>query len=311
MRRMQMFLALVAALFFISPVFCEVAPVILGVYPVPVTETEAFIASWFKEAGFTVSLESADTGKNRLKADKGGKTILIGIRPQSPMDSLVEVYGMDGKQPVINGLKASLESYILSLNNKNGVVPGNVPGKVQSRNKSVVCLRASAKGEPVRFSGFIIDRLGYIIATAHDLDVVHSIITNEDGGVELKGKVVKRDAVRDLTLIKVNKIFDAVVSVKEGRSRLKAGDKVYSIGCPQSLQRMVRAGVVDGPPALVNGQLLWQVNMEVLPGSSGSPVFDQEGRLVGVVKGRYRGTESRGFVIPLDTILDFIGQEIK
>ena len=67
-------------------------------------------------------------------------------------------------------------------------------------------------------------------------------------------------------------------------------------------------GIVEGPPAMVNGQPLWQVNMEVLPGSSGSPVFDQDGRLVGVVKGRYRGTETRGFLIPIDTILEFLGR---
>jgi serine protease Do len=46
--------------------------------------------------------------------------------------------------------------------------------------------------------------------------------------------------------------------------------------------------------------------METLPGSSGGPVFDGDGRLVGVVKGRYRGTESKGFVIPARTIVDFL-----
>jgi serine protease Do len=46
--------------------------------------------------------------------------------------------------------------------------------------------------------------------------------------------------------------------------------------------------------------------MEIHPGSSGSPVFDANGRLVGIVKGRYRGTNSIGFVIPLETITSFM-----
>jgi serine protease Do len=50
----------------------------------------------------------------------------------------------------------------------------------------------------------------------------------------------------------------------------------------------------------------WQVNMEIHPGSSGSPVFDVQGNLVGIVKGRYRGTKSIGFLIPLETIIAFV-----
>jgi serine protease Do len=45
--------------------------------------------------------------------------------------------------------------------------------------------------------------------------------------------------------------------------------------------------------------------MEIYPGSSGSPVFDGEGNLVAVVKGRHRGTDSVGFLIPFETIVEF------
>jgi len=43
---------------------------------------------------------------------------------------------------------------------------------------------------------------------------------------------------------------------------------------------------------------------QVQSGSSGSPVFDAQGNLVAIVKGRYRGTESVGFLIPLATIIE-------
>ena len=45
---------------------------------------------------------------------------------------------------------------------------------------------------------------------------------------------------------------------------------------------------------------------DIYPGSSGSPVFDNQGRLVGMVKGRYRGTTTVGFVTPLETIVAFL-----
>jgi serine protease Do len=51
--------------------------------------------------------------------------------------------------------------------------------------------------------------------------------------------------------------------------------------------------------------------MHVHPGSSGSPVFDLQGNLVAVVKGRYRDAETVGFLIPYATLMNFIGSNQK
>jgi serine protease Do len=84
------------------------------------------------------------------------------------------------------------------------------------------------------------------------------------------------------------------------------GERVFSVGCPVNLFGTVFPGIINGPPRRVKEQTYWQVNMEIHPGSSGSPVFDVQGNLVGIVKGRYRGTNSIGFLIPLETIITFV-----
>jgi serine protease Do len=84
------------------------------------------------------------------------------------------------------------------------------------------------------------------------------------------------------------------------------GEKVYSVGCPMDLVGSVFPGIINGPPRRVNELTYWQVNMEIHPGSSGSPVFDVQGNLVGIVKGRYRGTQTIGFLIPIETIIAFV-----
>jgi serine protease Do len=48
--------------------------------------------------------------------------------------------------------------------------------------------------------------------------------------------------------------------------------------------------------------------LETSPGSSGSPVFDEKGALVGIVKGRFRGTNTIGFLIPISRIKAFIDE---
>jgi len=49
--------------------------------------------------------------------------------------------------------------------------------------------------------------------------------------------------------------------------------------------------------------------MNIYPGSSGSPVFDARGQLVAMVKGRYRGTTTVGFLTPLEAIITFLLNE--
>ena len=75
----------------------------------------------------------------------------------------------------------------------------------------------------------------------------------------------------------------------------------------------MKVGRIDGPPALVKGYPLWQVDMKVVPVLVAARVFDKDGRLAGVVRGRFRGTESRGFLIPVGTIQEFLdqGEEMK
>ena len=87
------------------------------------------------------------------------------------------------------------------------------------------------------------------------------------------------------------------------------GERIYSLGCPLNLVGTVFTGIANGPPRRVDDLTYWQVNMEIHPGSSGSPVFDMNGNLVGVVKGRYRGTHSIGFLIPLDSIVAFMSEK--
>lgn len=308
MRNTRGCLVLGVVFLFTSSAFCEVAPVVVGTYPAPVAETRAVVMRWLHESGSAAVQESADVGNVRLKVHHNGETIRIDVRPQSPLGSIVEVASDSNMPATIKGLKSSLDAYFHGFTREREDAPRSIPAKVEAQANAVVCLKAVTKGEAVQLTGFVIDRRGEIVATAHDLDTILSIRTDGNEGVELKGEIARRDVLRDLSIIRVKNTFKAAVAVKAGRRKLKTGDMVYSIGCSQNLSGRVRVGIVDGPPALVNGQLLWQVNMEVVPGSSGSPVFDTDGRLVGVVKGRYRGTDSRGFLIPLDTIKEFLGQ---
>lgn len=278
----------------------------LSAYPIPAAESSEFVSNWFREEGFSVS----ETGAG-ISAAKGGRRMTIGIRPQSPLGSLVDFCspsGSPGDQATLRALRASLDGYILTLEEETAPGSARIPESVAPLKRSVTCLSASVNGVAVHFTGFVVDRRGFIVSTAHDLDDIRSVTVRGEGGEELPGEIVRRDPARDLVLIRVKRNFPEAVTLRGGRRRVDAGERIYMVRCSPRTDERVRGGTISRQQAIVSGRLLWQVKMAVSPGSSGSPVFDTEGRLIGIVKGRYRGTETRGFLIPLDTILEFLGE---
>jgi serine protease Do len=145
-----------------------------------------------------------------------------------------------------------------------------------------------------------------ILSTIHDVKTLRDIKITLYDGREIKGNIIKKDTRRDLALIDIGFSVERAVSLAGGRNLLGMGERVYSVGCPMDLVGSVFPGIINGPPRRVQELTYWQVNMEIHPGSSGSPVFDVQGNLVGIVKGRYRGTQTIGFLIPLETIIAFV-----
>jgi serine protease Do len=284
--------------------------VTIGAYPVPATEMREQIIAWLRGSGFLISRGTADAGSFTLECSRGREQLLVEIRPDSPLASFARVSELTGFADggsVVNGLKASLDAYVLGLHREGKAALEKIPGPVRSLAKAVFCLSASVRGVTVGFSGFAIDRRGFIVTTAHDLDGTDEISVFLENGEKIAGKVIRRDPLADLTLIKVERSFSTAIPAMKGRRKLKMGEMIYSIVCPAQNHLQLRTGIIDEPPAVVNGQPLWQAHMEVTPGDSGGPVFDANGRLAGVVKGRFRGGRSRGFLIPTNTLKEFLG----
>ena len=278
-------------------------------YPLPIVEAEGVLSGWLMQSGFDVSRSSFETGTVRLIGLKEEESWEIVLSSRSPLASSVQAQFTLKGQPDPARLEALwifLEGYLKGADGEEKNPGHGVPARVLSKRDSVVCIKAREKTEPIQFSGFIVDGRGFILATAHDLKRVEEIRVILSSGQEFKGDLVKIDSNRDLTLMDVHFLFPSFISLEQRRDLLGRGEKVYSIGCPDRQLGVIHAGHIRGPLQQIDGLPLWQVEMEILPGSSGSPVFDAEGNLVGVVKGRYRGTETVGFLIPLGTVIEFL-----
>ena len=289
-------------------------------FPAPLKTVQQAVTIWLQGTGFRVRTLYSNSQRTDLRAEKETGRWQIVIRPQSALACHVTAdwTGFDGMTrddasavDSYEQLWAGILKYIQSPNLAQDNCTPIIPEKVHTHIKSVVCIHITTGGNQKQVSGFFINaREGLVISTAHDLMEFQEITVGLSDGRDISGQVVQLDPNVDLALIRVKSISPTGIFLTQSRNLLSLGDQLYTIGCPTNHGGMVTPGIVNGPPRRAAGQLLWQVKMKILPGNSGSPVFDEQGRLVAVVKGRHRVKKSVGFLIPVETVIDFIRANI-
>lgn len=140
-------------------------------------------------------------------------------------------------------------------------------------------------------SGVIVDGRGYVVTPAHIAKNVRfkALVTTMDGH-ERPATIVHIAPERELALLKIDPypgMEAARLAPPEGAG---AERRVISIGTPNNRKGVVTVGVVANPRRALRieyGEYGYddaiELRMEVEPGHSGGPVFDIEGRLIGMV----------------------------
>lgn len=300
----------------LMPAVCQGQGVDTGeVFPLPAAEMEARIKAGLEQRGFVVLKSPLAMGMTALKAQKGEETLRFILAPRSALATQVQASGAAGGRTGEAYLRDIMGRQRLPATEgfadrgpaaSDGSSNLAIPNPILARIESVVCVTAVLKERTVQFSGFVVDKSGLILCTAHDLKQIQAMNAVFYDGGRMEARIVRMDPRRDLVLLQVPARLDAYIPLTGGRNLVGMGERLFTVGCPENLNGTVYSGFVNGPPRRVKDLPLWQVNMEVLPGSSGSPVFDVEGNLIGMVKGRLRGTDSVGFLIPVETMIAFL-----
>jgi S1-C subfamily serine protease len=285
------------------------------IYPLPNTETEEVVVHWLQRMGYHLRRSAIDNHGVRLYAQKGARGWQITLRPHSPLATRVKAtHTVDGTADPsrLPRLWTLLDGHMKTVTGQPAQDRQTMPANILSKSESVVCIYVGYPKETLQISGFIIDRKGLIICTAHGLkDIQQPLTVALRDGRELPGWVVKMDRRFDLSLVDVKTELDAPILLSGGRDLVGDPERLFNIVCATHSNGSILSGAVSGPPRKTNNQLLWQVNMQIHPGSSGSPVFDLQGNLVAVVKGRYRGADTVGFLIPFGSLMKFMSDYPK
>ncbi|MDF1791118.1 MAG: Do family serine endopeptidase [Thalassobaculaceae bacterium] len=153
-------------------------------------------------------------------------------------------------------------------------------------------------------SGFIIDATGTIVTNNHVIDGAEEIKVVLDDGTELDATLVGHDPKTDVAVLKVNSDTPLPTVPWGDSNRIEVGDWVVAIGNPFGLGGTVTSGIVSARGRDINAgpyDDFIQVDAAINRGNSGGPLFDTEGRVVGMNTAIFSpngGNIGLGFAVP-------------
>jgi putative serine protease PepD len=193
--------------------------------------------------------------------------------------------------------------------------------QVYARAKdSVAYVAARAPGSQSTGTGFVVARDGLLVTNAHVVDGAATVTAKIGDGPTRPARVVGRDVSHDLALLKVDAGGSGLAPLALGDStQVQVGDAAYAIGNPFGLDRTLTSGIVSAVQRTIrapNGVAISgaiQTDAALDPGSSGGPLLDARGRVIGVdsqiaTGGGGGGNVGIGFAIPASTVRATVAQ---
>ncbi|MCG2800637.1 MAG: trypsin-like peptidase domain-containing protein [Cellulomonas sp.] len=198
---------------------------------------------------------------------------------------------------------------------------------------SVVAIAVNTTEGEAEGSGVILDSEGHVLTNNHVVDGAQNNtvqVTLSDGRI-VDATVVGTDATIDLAVVTITDPPSDLQPAALGDSNsLVVGEQVMAVGNPLGLQNTVTTGIVsalarpvstattsDGSDAVVTNAI--QVDAAINPGNSGGPLFDGEGKVIGITSsiaslsstsgGSQSGSIGLGFAIPIDLVKN-IGSQL-
>ncbi|MFT7030219.1 MAG: S1-C subfamily serine protease [Marinoscillum sp.] len=158
-------------------------------------------------------------------------------------------------------------------------------------------------------SGFIIDN-GKVVTNLHVIEGA------KYGYVFINGSSTKHkiqgyaaiDKQNDLAILSVPTITEKSLPLVTITPEI--GEKIYAIGNPKGLSGTISEGIISGIRNLENKELI-QITAPISPGSSGGPVINNSGQVIGVAVGTLTSGQNLNFAIPSSLLKSLIAKGIS
>ncbi len=165
-------------------------------------------------------------------------------------------------------------------------------------------------------SGVIVDTNGLIMTAAHVIETANIIKIKLHNGNIYDAEIIRSIPSADIALIKIKDEVPGLVfsEINKLYNTVKTGHQVYVIGSPLGIEQSLSSGYVSGflkRNVLSNGNMakFIQTDAAINQGNSGGPMFDMQGRIIGIVSyilSQSGGFDGIGYVVDIQTAQELL-----
>jgi len=176
--------------------------------------------------------------------------------------------------------------------------------KIFRENKGavVVVVIYNEKNEQVsQGSGFVLRSDGIIVTNYHVITDTGDIKIKAGANILSVDGVVFADKDNDIIILKAK--AEKMQTVKTGDAgKVTVGEKIYVISSPQGLENTISDGIISGIREITPGKKMLQISAPISPGSSGGPVFNNDGEVIGIATFIINKAQNINFATPINVI---------
>jgi S1-C subfamily serine protease len=140
-------------------------------------------------------------------------------------------------------------------------------------------------------TGFLFGSKDYIITNYHVVKGTSELKVKFLNEETINAQVIAKDTQNDVAILKLNKTPSVQTSeMKFGDSAMvRMGEKVFTIGYPSinilGTKPKYTEGVISAVTGIRDNPTMFQTTVQVQPGNSGGPLFNEKGEVIGITTG--------------------------
>ena len=187
----------------------------------------------------------------------------------------------------------------LTTSRSNAVV--KTPSQILDENHISIAVIVAAGNTSLKLgTGFFVRSTGLLLTNFHVIEGTELVGVKMPGGsaVLWARRAAGFDLDNDLVVLRVETDVASPVSLGDS-DQVRIGEPIVVVGNPEGLEQTVSNGLVSGTRE-VDGRKLFQISAPISEGSSGSPVFNDRGDVIGVVVSSLVSGQNLNFAVPIN-----------
>ena len=192
-----------------------------------------------------------------------------------------------------------------------GMTAANAQSPQQIAKKAlastVLLVMEDTKGQPLSLSSGFFVRNGQVATNLHVVKGAsrgYAKLVGQKTKYDIEG-ITAVDAERDLVILKISVPEAQVISLGDSDT-VQVGSPIYAVGNPRGLEGTFSQGIISSIRTVGTDKIL-QLTAPISPGSSGGPVLNNKGQVIGVSVATFRGGQNLNFAIPSNYLKKLMG----